>query len=521
MAAADQRFPRRERVTLSREVTGDELRELGTSGVLTDNKGRPKYDANQRRMSAVQARGLGTDHGVYHEMLRSDGAIAGVSALMRREVTRTHYRIASPRDATDLEAETAEFSRRFLGMDGTPGWLVGGLRRLLGHACQSFDYGFSALELAWDQRTWRGRPVWVPTRAEKRAAWSVEGWLWQGTDLVGMSQLVQTGATNLWGGGFSRVVIPANKLLLFTHDYVDGNPEGTSMLRPAWIYWKWKKDTIRRNQMAQERLFGGVTLLKEVGDSEGRPVDALEKKTEENMHAALAYLSRGALEFMTVPYGYEVDQKHPGFDIPNPVDQLMYCDRQIFLSLSAVLLGLDASHAGSKSLSQDLGGLLWKSLAAAADEIVDVINGIEGVETSGLLRKAVDANFGPLPENFRYPRLEHIGLEHQDVSALSDVLVKLRTAGMITKQREDEMFVRLVADLPDLVDQSEEATEDDPEIFGYHLTAGVVTINEARDNIGLDPIEGGERTVPELLAEVPTPGGAPEVIKEQEAATDA
>lgn len=465
-AIATQLFPRRNRAVFARDVSGDELVELGASGVLRDEKGRPKYDANQVYMSPPQARGIGEDHGTYHEMLRSDGAIAGVSSLIKREVTRTNYRIAKRKTATPLEVETDAFTARLLGMDGTSGWLHGGLRRLLEQACQSFDYGFAPFELAWSQRTWNGKPVVVPDRVEHRTPWSVDGWIWQGTRLVGMRQLVPVGQSyqyeslfNLWGTSFKRVTIPANKLLLFTHEHVDGNPEGTSMLRPAWIYWRWKKDTIRRNQAAEETLYGGVTLIKEVGDNEGRPVSSVETEKEAAMHEALEDFADGFLKYMTVPYGYTLEQFHPEFDVPDPVSRLMYCDRQIFLSLSAVLLGLDASHAGSKSLSQDLGGLLWKSLAAAADEIVDVINGIEGVETSGLVRKAIDANFD-VPEDFIYPRLEHVGLEHQDVAILADTLGKLHAQNLLTRQDDDEVFLRLVADLPELaVDSALEAQE--------------------------------------------------------------
>lgn len=40
------------------------------------------------------------------------------------------------------------------------------------------------------------------------------------------------------------------------------------------------------------------------------------------------------------------------------------------------------------------------------------------------------------------------------------------------------------------------------QIFAYHLNLAIVKVNEARERLGLPPVDYGDKTVPELLAEL-------------------
>lgn len=433
-------FPQRQGVSLS--VTPTEAAAIGRSAARESWTGIPQVEDNAR-LHPYHARGLRDDHGVYHEMARGDGAIAGTLAILNREIVRAHYRVSVPTDATDEEREAGDLVAAMLGLGASRwshGWIAGGFRRLLYHALQSFVYGFSALEVTWAAREWRGRRVLAPSGAAWRAPWSVEKWIWQGDRLVGLTQCADRG---------QRRTIPADRLLLFTHNHLDGNPEGTSMLRPAFSAWRAKKDTILRHQVAEENLFGGVATVETLPDKDGRPLANVTDEDEEQFDEMFRLWREGAVDWLNIPFGLKVEDRHPEFQIPSRVEELKYYDHQIFLTGLAALLGLDASHAASKALSDGLGAVMYNAIDAAARELCEVINGIEGVDSSGIVKSVVDANFNTAP-GFRYPMLQPHGIEHADLSAYVDTITKAAQFRLATLSVDDELAFRELAgmDIP-------------------------------------------------------------------------
>lgn len=432
-------FPQR-KAHASLALTPIERAAIGRSGVGRSSHGLPSLEDNPR-LHPYYARGLHDDHGVYHEMARGDGAIAGTLAILYREIVRAHYRISLPPDATAQEREAGEFVEAMLGLGSARwgyGWISGGFRRLLFHALQSFVYGFSALEVTWTLRPWRGRTVLAPAGAAWRAPWSVDRWVWRGDDVVGMSQQTREGLLT------KRRIIPADALLLFTNGHLDGNPEGTSMLRPAFSAWRAKKDTILRYQIAEDALFGGVVLLETLPDNEGNAMASATKEDDDEFREVFQLWRDRALDWLEVPFGKKVSEHHPEFSIPSRVEELKYYDHQIFLTGLAALLGLDASHSASKALSDGLGAVMYNAIDGAARSLCEVINGIEGVPSSGLIRAAVDANFATTPE-WRYPRLEPHGIEHADLAAYVDAISKASQMRLASITVDDELAFRELA----------------------------------------------------------------------------
>jgi len=379
-------------------------------------------------------------------MSRADAAISGTLAIFRREITRAHYRVSIDHNATPMEIEAEDFAERLLGLgkwERTGGWFAGGFRELLNRGCDAFSYGFSPNEMVWGSKVWNGRPVTVPVKLPWRAPWSVERWLWKGDDLVSMGQLVQ--AEMVPGVHIrARRNIPADKLLMFVHDYRDGNPEGTSILRSAWLPWRAKKDTILRHQEAEDTLFGGFATLEEGGTPENGPFKWATEQDLDKFKAAFEDWRNGWLDWLSVPYGYDVNSKHPEFQIPSRVAELKYYDHQIFLGGLAALLGLDASHAASKALSDGLGALMYRGLdAAVKSTILPTINGVVGRPWTGLLRKAIDANFDTGPD-FRYPTVEVVGLDSPDVSTYVDRTTKAARYNLVTMGAKDEVDFRRI-----------------------------------------------------------------------------
>lgn len=431
------------------ELSASEYRELGASGVLRDQYGRPRYDGNPD-LTPVKARGLGANHGQYHEMWLSDSAIFGIFGLFVRQILAGYYQVTDDPKASHEEKTLGDMCRAYFGFDGSQGWLEGGLEHLLAQMLLSRIYGFVSFEIVPEVLTWvdddgMTRIVKVPGKVKLRHPSSVERWLWQGERLVGMTQRVQSGS-----GGWKHTNIPIDRLLLVINNAVDGNPEGISDLRSIWIPWIIKKDSLIRDQMAAEILYAGVTQLKE-GGKDGEPYDSCSQEDREKLETAIYNLTHGTLTSMVVPYGWEIEQKHPEFDLKSNVDLYNWCNHQIFLGLSAILLGLDASHSGSKSLSDAAGALLYNSMEAAAEAMVRVINGVRGVDYTGLIKRIADWNF-PAGTIKRYPKLEVVGF-YPNLKDLADAMTKLEQFRFFTPTAKDERLLRRIAKLPDYTEE--------------------------------------------------------------------
>jgi len=126
---------------------------------------------------------------------------------------------------------------------------------------------------------------------------------------------------------------------------------------------------------------------------------------------------------------------------------LTWIDFQLLITLSAAIFGLPSSHAGSKALSGSLGQVFYDSLSDIAQGFLDVVNGLPGVPMTGLLWQLVDRNV-EMHEGFRPPQLEVVGLEHQDLKALADVVTKLEQFFGLTFDAEDELHFRKLIKMP-------------------------------------------------------------------------
>jgi hypothetical protein len=428
-------------------VSEAEQQELHSSGIpwhrYPNGGNLPAYESSPR-LQPYQARGLVHCPGVYHEMSRSDGAIAGVLALRVRELMRADWHIELPLDPTETEQAMARLAGRYLGLDGTYGWMRNGLRRYLYHAHLSTVYGFSPIEYAWDTREMDGRQWLSPSHVSWISPRSVLGWILRaGTqEIVGLLQEVQTrpGAIST-----RRIVIPATRLINHVHNYVDGNPEGTADIRPCWAWWEAKKGYLVRQVRMEEALANGFLTWSQVLDKEGRPNAAAGKQDQTDLITTSQDIMDGLVFAAIVPSGWKLDKDHPGFDIPSRVDEMTYFDRQIFLALRAVLLGLDASHSGSLALSGATGQLMQNALVGTADEIAEPINGIEGDTATGLLRSLYEANFDTRGQ--RPPKLVHSGLDHQSTKDFVDAYTKAAQFFAVTPTADDEAIMRRRLDL--------------------------------------------------------------------------
>lgn len=315
----------------------------------------------------------------------------------------------------------------------------------------------------------------LPVKCSWIAPWSVERWIWEDGEPIAIVQFTpeakQTGAgahlgagkdraiggiklpvpgskdtvaTELGILGSDRVVVPLRKCLLFQNQAVDGNPEGLSAFRSAYPWVCAKLDTLARDQMAADRLVDGLMVVKETGTEYG-PHRSITAEDGAMMRKMLDALRDGLSNRVVVPFGFEFEDKWPGYDIPDHVELYKYYDHQILLSVMSTILGLDATGAASRGLSDGLSAIAYHMIEHLADQMAEVING-DGREYTGLSERIVRAN---MPDfEGRIPKLKFSNIRYQDMEKLIDLLSKAAQFLLYTPGPEDERRFRQIARLP-------------------------------------------------------------------------
>lgn len=421
--------------------------QVGWAGVPRGRAGIASQERNPD-LRPYLARGYREDPGVFDEMLRTDGTVAGTLAMVAREISRARWAVEAPEKPTAKEREAAEMVERYLGLDGREPWLYGGLPYHIRLACRALAYGFAPFEVTWSPRMWTRVQVMVPDRVRWRAPQSVWGWLWEGEDLAGMVQALDdtdpasTEATaRAMLGKPKTVTIPAERLLLYSYDETEGSPEGTSIYRAAWVWWRAKRDLLLRHMGAIEQP---PVLLERLTDAEGRVLADSSQEDVDSFDDAYSALASGNASWLEVPVGWRVSNLQLGEVASNPEALLAYCDQQIKTVFLAQIMSGATASAGANTAQ-----LLYSSIDGIASWIGEVLMGQPGRAHTGILRAMIDANI-PHDGSLRYPRLVARGLEHKDSKAWVDSVTKGLQFGALwyTPAVEDEM--RRALDMPPL-----------------------------------------------------------------------
>ena len=478
-------------------------RQVGRTGTARDPKtGLPLQEPNQEHLHPYQARGLGDDPGVYHEMALSDGTIGGLDSFLTRAVVNAKWAVVhpeptemKPRAPTALEREVGEWMARYLGLDGTEGWLKGGFKSHLETADLRRRYGFSAFELTWSHVKWKGSTHIAPTGAHWRAPQSVHGWTWGRDRLTGMLQLVPkehtSAALPLGLGTKETVTIPSYRLALYTNRGTPGNPEGVSDWRAAWAYWAAKKAVLLGYLLAADRIVGGTAIIEELALADGSPHPALSRADVEWLLPEVEAWFEGELAALVSPPGIKLSVEYPGAKLHDPSPVINLLNAEIRQAVSGQLFGLSARPG--QGLAGSMSQALYDAIDAMAQGLAEQLNGVRSVEHVGIIRRAVRANF-VIPDDFRWPVVKPTGIRWADVKACIDSGMKLQQFKGVLWTPETEVHWRRVQGLPPLSKKQFKARKDhEEEYLSSMLSGGADEQQRASEDGTQAPVEPPEQ----------------------------
>lgn len=260
---------------------------------------------------------------------------------------------------------------------------------------------------------------------------------------------------------FQSVTLPAEKMLFFTTHQRKGNPEGTSLLRRAYIPYYYKKRIENIEAIGIERELAGMPMFT-------TPADWWLESASDDDKAMLAEMKRIVRRLKTdeqngivMPVVYDDNGNQlTKFELVSSGGRRAidtnktkeYYSRHIAMTILADVILIGHEAVGSFSLASSKTNLFSAGLGSMLDDIEDVFN-------RDLIPRLLILN-GRDPA--KAPKLKHGDVETPNLEVLGDFLSSVAGAGMQLFPSEDGELERAVfraANLP------EGSADQAPELF--------------------------------------------------------
>jgi hypothetical protein len=288
-------------------------------------------------------------------------------------------------------------------------------------ALEHLTYGFYAFEKVWEFRTIKGKERVVLQKLAPRHPLDV--WHFEYDEHGGPLDMIQ-----FWQG--ERVVIPIEKLLVFTHEMEGNDMEGVSMLRPAYKHWYYKEQMYKVDAIQKERHGIGIPVIKlppGFGPDDKAYAQEMGRnlRTNENAHVVL-------------PPMWELAMLKLEGHIVSALESAEHHD----VLMARTVLGqfINEMGGGGKSIDSFM-EMFLKSTRFIADQMRDIVN-------KHLIPELIRYNFENVePEEMPELRVRRLG-DTVDWRTISFALRNLVGAGIIQPDDRLEEWIREEMDLP-------------------------------------------------------------------------
>lgn len=267
--------------------------------------------------------------------------------------------------------------------------------------------------------------------------------------------------------------IPVTQLIAYVNDQEGGNWIGTSWLRPIYKHWLIKDRLLRVDAMKHERNGLGVPMVEAMqGATKAQmlELDQLAQRYKAGEHAG------GAL-----PHGARLRLVGTEGSLPDTIGSVRYHDEQMSKLMLVQFLDLGTTGAGNRALGEAFIDFFDLSLHTTAKWIADTTNEHQ-------IEDQWDWNWGTDDEAVPFIDFE----KDDDPTASIEELTTLVEKGVIAADEEVQDWVRERKRLPARRIEPDEATQPTTPIYKYDMDYGVVTLNERRKQLGLEPVDGGD-----------------------------
>lgn len=437
--------PRKSKKKLSPEVGSSGLRRF--SGYVQDD-----FDPQLNGFKAAAA---------YDEMRRNDPDVAAVLSAIEYVIHSIDWTVA-PGGTAQADIDAANFLRECME-DMNLSW-----HDFISDICSMFPFGWAMFELVWKQRNGSlpaegeidslyndGRIGWgkVALRGqESLSRWEFD----EKGEIKGMHQRVIWSDTR--GKAPHDVFIPIEKCVLFRVKREKNNPEGWSILRPAYRPYFIKKNIEEIEvQGAEKDMVGTLTIrLPANADSDDKEVAMriLEDYHSGDQTGLLLPRTVNDPELTDLDWQAEL-LKSPGSKMVDTDKIINRCSVMITRTSLAQFLTLGQNKAGgSRALGESMMDLFQVSVNGHLDNIEGTINRF-------MVRRLFEMN--EFPGMTRMPTIQHGNTGEMTLKDLIDSVTKLHNTGFPLNDPDAVNAVRKKLGFPplddDFLQQREEIME--------------------------------------------------------------
>ena len=364
----------------------------------------------------------------YNEMRLNSPIVAALLLAIEQAIRGITWQYVSDIGEDDQRIEFAEEARD--GMSNS--W-----NDHIIEALSMLPFGFAPFEIVYKREG--GRLTW--RKFAIRGQDTVHRWMFDSNG--GLAGLMQMGAP-----AYNIIEIPIEKLVLYRTRSEKNNPEGRSILRPAWIPYYYAKNIMQIEAIGIERDLAGLPVIT---PPMGATTDESDSNSDVSKAAKIVRNTRNDEQAGIVlpPPKGEGDHMRWHFDLASTGGTrnfdtnaiVMRYESRILMSALSQFLILGQDRVGSQALSSDMTDFWSNSINATADIIAEThtefalkrLLALNGMDTEGI-------------------RMEHSPAGDVDLSLLGDFLQK--AGDKITWLPSDEIWLRGAAKLP-------EATQED------------------------------------------------------------
>lgn len=313
----------------------------------------------------------------------------------------------------------------------------------------SLGVGFSLHEVCWGVGPSEYLPGGQGYRVVKLAqrlpsTLEYNGWIEKDGELV---EVRQRGVKD--GRYFSQVPIPAEKLLLVTWNREGNNYAGYSAFRPVYYLAKVREHLLRILGIGHQREALGVPMASM--DRETR-LSLGQRRALRRVLENLVYHENAAV---VLPAGVTLEWfNSPGANKGHVLDTWKQLGIAILGVVGAQQAALGTGDTGSRAVGEVHDANKNTFIQAVKANIEAAFNGVGRRPYTGLVRKLVEANWGPQPS---YPRLElSLPVSSLPPAEMVASVVEAVTAGVLTVTAEDENRLRKALGLATLAPEIRE-----------------------------------------------------------------
>lgn len=398
----------------------------------------------------------------YKEMAENDsvvGAILFAIEMLMRQVTWNVERQGNQQ--ADIDA--AAFINSCMGDMDEP-WT-----NFISEVSSFLTFGWAYHEIVYKRRMGRTRnPATKSKYDDGLIGWQKLPirsqdtlWRWKYDDNDNLLGLIQSAPPM-----HELVFIPIEKALHFVTKSRKANPEGRSVLRPAYREFYFKRRIEELEGIGIERDLAGLPVIHSpenalLEDDDGHPTPQVLEALR-----VVKNIRRDEQEGVVMPFGWELKLLTTGgqrqFDTSKIIQQK---DSRIAMTVLADFIMLGHETSGSWALSSDKTKLFGIALGGFLDTICEVFN-------TQAIPRLIDLNGDAFAGITDYPRLVHGDVDSTDITQLSAYVKSMVDSGVITPDERLEEHMRLAADLPEREDLT--------------LTPDKVSTNTAAGTAGMD-----------------------------------